>query len=90
VELLCGQFTCRFMASIIFTIWLVYLLAFSKIWKDHVDVLGIQFSRWAEEFALGNSEISFDLMSLPSFDRWSLLSYVRRKAGRTMDTEKVH
>ena len=55
------------MASIIFTVWLAWLLAFSKIWKDHVDVLGIQFSRWAEEFALGKREIGFDLMLFAEF-----------------------
>ena len=43
VELRCDQLRCQFMASLIFLPWLASLLAFSKFWKEYVDVLGVQF-----------------------------------------------
>jgi len=89
VDLRCGQFKCKFMASIIFIVWLASLLAFCKVWKKHIDILGIRFSRWAEEFALGKKEIGFNLWRPSSLDGWSLLSYVRRQSSPRLDTEKL-
>ena len=55
VELKCELYACKFIASIIFIVWFSLLLAFCKFWKDHVDVLGISISRWAEEVSARKS-----------------------------------
>ena len=56
-ELLCDSLQCKVMASMIYAVWLVLLLAFCRVWKEYVDVLGIQFSRWAEKVILGEKQI---------------------------------
>jgi hypothetical protein len=72
------------MASLIFLTWLALLLAFSKFWKEHVDVLGIRFSRWSEEFALGKKNI--EIRFYPSFvipkPLWS-------REGNNVDSGKI-
>jgi hypothetical protein len=54
----CRSFKCQFTVGVIWIIWLIALLAFCKLWKEYVDILGVQFSRYAEEVALGKREVS--------------------------------
>jgi len=81
------------MASLIFLSWLASLLAFSKFWKEYVDVLGIQFSRWSEEFALGkkNVEIGFYPTYVNAKSLWSRVGK-NVDSGTTLgpDVEKLH
>jgi len=53
----CTSTGCRATSCVIFFIWLVGLLAFCRFWKSKVDILGVHFSRWAEDVVLGKREV---------------------------------
>jgi hypothetical protein len=53
----CRAFKCQFTVGVVWILWLGALLAFCKLWKEYVDILGVQFSRYAEEVALGKREV---------------------------------
>jgi hypothetical protein len=54
----CWAFKCKFVVGVVWTLWLAVLLAFCKLWKEYVDILGVQFSKFAEEVVLGKREVS--------------------------------
>ena len=87
VFMACPSIICKFVVAVVFCFWLASLLLFCRIWKQYVDVLGVQCSRWAEDVVLGKrgliENISF---SRPQVRGDWLLS------GKTLlmrDTEKV-
>jgi len=57
LSILCDNFTCKFLCTVIFCVWFASLLAFCKIWKDHVDIYGVKISKWAEDVVLGKKSI---------------------------------
>lgn len=66
----CPSFGCRFIASIAYLIWFALLLAFSKVWKDNVDILGIHVSRWAEDVVLGKRRVIIRMQRLNQRRHW--------------------
>ena len=53
----CRSFGCRLTATILFFTWLAGLLAFCRIWKSRVDILGVHFSRWMEDIVMGRKQV---------------------------------
>ena len=53
----CAGPACRFSALIVFTAWFAGLLLFCRIWKNRVDILGVHFSKWAEDIVMGKRQI---------------------------------
>lgn len=85
VWMLCDNFVCQFAVSVVFCIWLASLLAFCRIWKDYVDVIGVQVSRWGEDVVLGKKPF-IDIDAFPEVRAdWLMLG----KSSLMRDTEKV-
>jgi hypothetical protein len=82
----CDLSFCKLAVSVAYLFWLALLLGFCRLWKEHVDVLGVQLSRWAEEIVLGKREV--DIRTGPFFggvwEKW--LDYFR---SMEVDTEKI-
>ena len=89
VALGCGQVQCKFFATIIYVIWLACLLAASKFWKEYVDVWGIKFSRWGEEFALGKRDTEWQSYPWPFLNWRSLWSRAQNNVDPRMDISRM-
>jgi hypothetical protein len=76
VVVLCDNFTCRLICTVLFFLWFASLLAFCQVWKDYVDIWGVHLSKWAEDVVLGKR--SFLELTMPP-----------TLSGRRSDTEKV-
>jgi hypothetical protein len=85
VWMICDSITCKFVVAVVWCIWLSSLLAFCRIWKEYVDILGVQLSQWAEAVVLGKKPL-IDLTAWPEFRNDWLMS---RKSSMNRDTEKV-
>jgi len=77
VELLCESWTCQFTLAALFLVWFTLLSVSCVLWKNYVDVLGIQFSRWGEEVVTGKRKVAVvDVEPFARFDR-----YFKKNAG---------
>ena len=89
--LICDTISCRFTAAIIYVVWLGCLLIAARLWKSYVDVLGINFSRWAENVISGKQKaVDFTVPSWPNFRNLSTFkSTADIQMGSRVDTEKL-
>ena len=71
VQLLCESWTCQFTLAALLLVWFGLLLTSCVIWKNYVDILGIQFSRWGEEVVTGKRKVTvIGVEPLARFDRF--------------------
>jgi hypothetical protein len=95
VNLDCSTFTPKLVVGITYVIWWILLFLACLIWKRHVDVLGVTFSKFAEDTVLGKRKMEWEMsFDVPRFSgNWqSLRISVAGSNGhghRRMDTEKV-
>jgi len=96
VNLDCSTFMPRLVVGVTYVIWWILLLIACRIWKKYVDVLGVTFSKFAEDVVMGKRKVEWDFSEM-SFEiprisgKWQALriSVVGSNGHRRMDTEKV-
>jgi hypothetical protein len=62
---MCNSLGCRLEATVIYIVWLGILMQTCRIWKTRVDILGVRFSKWAEDIVMGRRKVEDLSMGLP-------------------------
>ena len=80
VELMCQPWSCKFAATIVFSVWFAMLLGGCLLWKKYVDTFAIWCSRRAEEILMGKrKEVKPEVVAQKFGEPWLWL----RKNGTT-------
>lgn len=69
----CNGFGCKLTATLIFIIWFTLLMMACRVWKNKVDIIGVNVSRYMEELVMGKRNVSVVPVHLyigESLERW--------------------
>lgn len=87
--LVCKTLRCQMAGTLLYMCWLALLLVACMVWKTHVDVLGVKFSRWAEDVVMGEKKVKGSALPFRIYNlRWRRWLSLERRDIRS-DTEKT-